>query len=115
MANIVTAIGFALMILFAPFVGVVPTAATSPLLILVGIMMMGEFKKISWESLEVALPAFFTSVFMAFSYSISYGIAAGFIFFIIVKFTLGKFKEVSPVLLIVSAFFLVNFVVLAFM
>lgn len=115
LANIVTAIGFASMILFAPFVGVVPTAATSPLLILVGIMMMGEFKKISWESLEVALPAFFTSVFMAFSYSISYGIAAGFIFFIIVKFTLGKFKEVSPVLLIVSAFFLVNFVVLAFM
>lgn len=115
LANVVTAAGFALMILFAPLVGVVPTAATSPLLILVGIMMMGEFKKISWESLEVALPAFFTSVFMAFSYSISYGIAAGFIFFIIVKFALGKFKEVSPVLLIVSAFFLLNFAVLAFM
>nr|WP_294977088.1 NCS2 family permease [uncultured Leuconostoc sp.] len=114
LANIVTAAGFALMILFAPFVGVVPTAATSPLLILVGIMMMGEFKKISWESLEFALPAFFTSVFMALSYSISYGIAAGFIFFIIVKFTLGKFKEVSPVLLIVSAFFLLNFIALAF-
>lgn len=114
LANIVTATGFALMILFAPFVGVVPTAATSPLLILVGIMMMGEFKKISWESLEFALPAFFTSVFMALSYSISYGIAAGFIFFIIVKFTLGKFKEVSPVLLIVSAFFLINFIALAF-
>jgi AGZA family xanthine/uracil permease-like MFS transporter len=86
LANVVTAAGFALMILFAPLVGVVPTAATSPLLILVGIMMMGEFKKISWESLEVALPAFFTSVFMAFSYSISYGIAAGFIFFAVLAF-----------------------------
>jgi AGZA family xanthine/uracil permease-like MFS transporter len=78
-------------------------------------MMMGEFKKISWENLEVAVPAFFTSVFMAFSYSISYGIAAGFLFFIIVKLALGKFKDISPVLLIVSAFFLINFIVLAFM
>ncbi|KAI3473575.1 hypothetical protein Pfo_030992 [Paulownia fortunei] len=92
LANIVTAVGFALMIIFAPFVGVIPTAATSPLLILVGVMMMGEFTKISWENLEVALPAFFTSVFMAFSYSISYGIAAGFLFFIIVKLTLGTVK-----------------------
>ncbi len=114
LANIVTAAGFALMIIFAPFVGVIPTAATSSLLILVGIMMMGEFTKISWENLEVALPAFFTSVFMAFSYSISYGIAAGFLFFIIVKLTLGKFKEISPVLIVVSLFFLINFVVLAF-
>jgi len=115
LANVVTAAGFALMIIFAPFVGVVPSAATAPLLILVGIMMMGEFKKISWENLEVAVPAFFTSVFMAFSYSISYGIAAGFLFFIIVKLALGKFKDISPVLLIVSAFFLINFIVLAFM
>ncbi|MCT8388221.1 NCS2 family permease [Leuconostoc lactis] len=115
LANVVTAIGFGLMVIFAPFVGVVPSAATSPLLILVGIMMMGEFKKISWENLEVAIPAFFTSVFMAFSYSISYGIAAGFIFFIVVKLALGKFKEVSPVLLIVSTFFLINFIMLAFM
>lgn len=115
LANIVTAIGFALMIVFAPLVGVVPSAATSPLLILVGIMMMGEFKKISWQNLEVTIPAFFTSVFMAFSYSISYGIAAGFIMFIIVKLALGKFKELSPVLLIISAFFLINFIVLALM
>ncbi len=115
LANIVTAIGFALMIVFAPFVGVIPTAATSPLLILVGIMMMGEFKKVSWQNLEVAIPAFFTSVFMAFSYSISYGIAAGFLLFIIVKVALGKFKDISPVLLIVSLFFLINFIVLAFM
>ncbi len=115
LANIVTALGFGLMVIFAPLVSVIPSAATAPLLILVGIMMMGEFKKIAWENLEVAIPAFFTSVFMAFSYSISYGIAAGFIFFIIVKVALGKFKEISPVLLIVSLFFLINFIVLAVM
>ncbi|CAK8053744.1 NCS2 family permease [Eupransor demetentiae] len=115
LANVVTAIGFAAMVVLAPLVSVVPTAATAPLLILVGISMMGEFKKIAWDKLEVALPAFFTSVFMAFAYSISYGIAAGFIFYIIVKYALGKFKDVSPVLLIVSAFFLANFVILAFM
>ena len=115
LANVVTAVGFLAMIIFAPFVGVVPAAATSPLLILVGIMMMGEFKKISWENIEIAIPAFFTSIFMAFSYSISYGIAAGFLFFIIVKLALGKVKDISPVIIVVSIFFLINFVVLAFM
>ncbi|WEV55026.1 NCS2 family permease [Leuconostocaceae bacterium ESL0723] len=115
LANLVTAIGFALMVFLAPWVGVVPTAATAPLLILVGIMMMGEFRKIAWDNLEIALPAFFTSIFMAFSYSISYGIAAGFLFFILVKLVLGKWREISPVLVIVSAFFLVNFVILALM
>ncbi|OIM65245.1 NCS2 family permease, partial [Oenococcus oeni] len=73
LSNLVTAAAFLLTIFFAPFVSVIPNAATAPILILVGISMMGEFKKIEWGDLEIAIPSFFTSVFMALSYSISYG------------------------------------------
>ncbi|VDK13935.1 Guanine/hypoxanthine permease PbuG [Oenococcus sicerae] len=114
LSNLVTAAAFLLTIFFAPFVSVIPNAATSPILILVGISMMSEFKKIEWGDMEVAIPAFFTSVFMALSYSISYGIAAGFIFYIFVKMVKGKFKEINPVVLVISLMFLVNFILIAF-
>ncbi|CAK1224738.1 MULTISPECIES: NCS2 family permease [Fructobacillus] len=113
LANVVTSVGFLLMLFLAPLVSIVPTAAIAPLLIVVGIMMMAEFKKIDWADLAVALPAFFTSIFMAFSYSISYGIAAGFIFYIVVKIAQKQFKTLSPILLVITAFFLINFILIA--
>ena len=76
-------------------------------------MMMASFKEIDWTQLEEAVPAFFASIFMGLCYSISYGIAAGFIFFAIVKVVKGKGKEVSPVLWIVNALFILNFVIMA--
>ncbi|MFZ2876289.1 MAG: NCS2 family permease, partial [Enterococcus aquimarinus] len=92
---------------------IVPAQATAPALILVGVMMMASFKDIDWTQLEEAVPAFFASIFMGLCYSISYGIAAGFIFFAIVKVVKGKGKEVSPVLWIVNALFILNFVIMA--
>ena len=52
---------------------------------MVGIMMLSAFKEIDWEDLTEAVPAFFAGIFMALCYSISYGIAAGFIFYCITK------------------------------
>ena len=74
---------------------------------------MNEFKAIEWDDIEIAIPAFFTSAFMAFSYSISYGIAAGFIFFVVIKSVKRKFAEISPILWIVTILFLLNFISLA--
>jgi AGZA family xanthine/uracil permease-like MFS transporter len=113
LTSVVVAIGFLLSIVAAPLVGVIPSAATAPILIIVGIMMMNEFKLIDWNDIEIAIPAFFTAAFMAFSYSISYGIAAGFIFFIIVKLARNKVKQISPILWIISLLFLFNFISLA--
>jgi AGZA family xanthine/uracil permease-like MFS transporter len=76
-------------------------------------MMMASFKDIEWTSLEEAVPAFFASIFMGLCYSISYGIAAGFIFFAIVKVVKGKANEVSPILWVVNALFILNFIILA--
>ena len=76
-------------------------------------MMMSAIREIDWSSLEVAIPAFFASVFMAYAYSISYGIAAGFITYCIVKVALGKTKEIHPILWAASFLFLANFIILA--
>lgn len=113
LTSVVVAILFLLSSFLSPVVGVVPAQATAPALILVGVMMMASFKEINWTDLEDAVPAFFTSIFMGLCYSISYGIAAGFIFFVIVKVVKGKSKEISPVLWIVTALFVINFIVLA--
>jgi len=110
---VVTALLFIGSMFLAPFVNIVPTQATAPALIAVGIMMLASFKDIKWDDLEVAIPAFFAAIFMAFCYSISYGIAAGFIFYCMVKIFTGKAKEVSPVLWVATGLFILNFVILA--
>ena len=107
------AILFALSSLFSPLIAIVPAQATAPALILVGIMMLASFKDINWTDLEDAIPAFFASIFMGLYYSISYGIAAGFIFYAVVKVVKGKAKEVSPIIWVIDALFILNFVILA--
>lgn len=114
LTSMVTAICFFLCVFIAPFVSLVPAAATAPALIIVGIMMMISIIEVDWTEFTEAVPAFFASVFMAFAYSISYGIAAGFIFHCIVKTVTGEAKEVHPVIWGTSALFILNFVILAF-
>ncbi|MFC4696893.1 NCS2 family permease [Enterococcus aquimarinus] len=113
LTSVVVAGMFLLSSLFSPIISIVPAQATAPALILVGVMMMASFKDIDWTQLEEAVPAFFASIFMGLCYSISYGIAAGFIFFAIVKVVKGKGKEVSPVLWIVNVLFILNFIIMA--
>ena len=112
LTSVVTAICFALSAFFATFVSAVPAAATAPALVLVGVMMMSSFKDIDWHEFDEALPAFFAGIFMALCYSISYGIAAGFIFYVIVKVCKGKAKEINPILWVCTAMFILNFILL---
>lgn len=113
LTSVVVAILFLASSILAPVAGLVPAAATAPALIVVGVMMMASFKEIEWADFEEATPAFFAGVFMALCYNISYGIAAGFIFFCIVKAVKGKFKEIHPIVLVSSVLFLANFVIMA--
>jgi len=75
--------------------------------------MLAAFKSINWTDFEEAVPAFFAAIFMGLSYSISNGIAAGFIFYCIVKVVKGKAKEISPILWVASALFIINFIISA--
>lgn len=113
LTSVVVAILFILCLIIAPFVGIVPAAATAPALIVVGVMMMESIGKIDWSDFEVAAPAFLTIVIMGFAYNISYGIAAGFLFYCIIKLIRGKYKEIHPILAISTILFVLNFVVLA--
>ena len=110
---LVVAICFAISSFFSPLLSIVPTVATAPILIVVGIMMLGSLKNIEWDDLTEAIPAFFTSIFMGFSYSITHGIAAGFIMYALVKTVKGQAKEVHTMIWILDALFILNFVSLA--
>lgn len=109
----VTAVCFILSMFLSPIVRVIPTQATAPVLILVGVMMLSSFKEIKWDDLEEAIPAFFASVFMGLCYSISYGIAAGFVSYCIIKVCKGKAKEIHPILWVSTGLFVLNFIILA--
>ncbi len=115
LTSVFTAILFAICLVFAPVAGIIPSAATAPALIIVGVLMMGSFGKIKWDDFDEALAAFFTAVAMPFAYSISTGIAAGFIFYVIIKICKGKAKTVHPIMYIVTALFIINYVITALM
>lgn len=113
LTSVTVAVMFLITAIFSPIVGIVPGAATAPALILVGVLMMSAFGEVDWNNLEEAVPAFFASIFMGFAYSISYGIAAGFLFYIIAKTVKKKTNEIHPVLWIVTGLFILNFIVMA--
>ena len=113
LTSCVTALCFVAAIILAPVAGVIPSAATAPALIVVGCMMLAAFKEIKWDDFAEAVPAFFAGIFMALCYSISYGIAAGFIFYCITKVVKKQAKDVHPILWVATALFVLNFVILA--
>ncbi len=113
LTSVVVTILFLLSAFLSPLVAIVPSAATAPALIAVGIMMLSSFKEIKWDELEDAIPAFFAAIFMGFSYSISDGIATGFIAYCVIKAAKGKGKEVNPILWVSSALFILNFIITA--
>ncbi len=115
LTSLTTTCMFLLSMFFAPVIAIVPAEATAPALIMVGIMMLSSFKDIEWTNLEEAVPAFFATIFMGLCYSISYGIATGFIFYCLVKILKKEVKDVHPILWISTILFILNFILLAFM
>jgi AGZA family xanthine/uracil permease-like MFS transporter len=90
--------------------GVTKYPVTSPALIIVGFLMMGVMSKIDFKDYEVGIPAFLTIIIMPFTYSISYGIGFGFISYTLIKLFRGKFKELHPLMIVVSALFALAFI-----
>jgi len=99
---LVTALCFVVALLFVPLVGIVPHYATAPALVMVGLFMMKEIKRIDFTNMEEALPAFIIIVMIALSYSISTGLAFGFISFALIKLVAGKVREVRPTMWVIA-------------
>lgn len=115
LTSVVVALCFTASAFLAAFVSAVPSAATAPVLVMVGVLMAASFKDIDWGDLDEAVPAFFTGLFMALCYSISYGIAFGFITYCIVRICRRKSREVHPILWVCVGLFILNFILLAFL
>ena len=109
LTSIVVGILFLLSVVFAPIAGIIPSAATAPALIIVGMLMIGNVAKIDWSDIEVALPCFLTIIMMPFAYSISDGIGFGFIAYCVMKIFRGKFKEVPVLMYVLSALFILMY------
>jgi AGZA family xanthine/uracil permease-like MFS transporter len=111
LASIVTGVLFLISMVFAPLVTIIPSEAAVPALVLVGFLMMQQVKGISWDDLEIAIPAFLTIVLMPFTYSVTVGIGAGFLSFVLIKLVKGRAAVVHPLMWIVAALFVVYFAV----
>jgi AGZA family xanthine/uracil permease-like MFS transporter len=102
LTSIVIGLLFLVALPFVPLVAVVPEYATAPALIMVGLFMMKEITSINFRDLEEAFPAFIIMVMIALSYSISTGLAFGFISFTLIKVVSGNGREVKPAMWIIA-------------
>jgi len=102
LASIVAGVLFLLALAFVPVVEIVPKYATAPALIMVGLFMAKEVKRIDLANLEEAFPSFIIIVMIALSYSISTGLAFGFVSFTLLKIILGKARDVKPTMWIIA-------------
>ncbi len=111
--SVITAGLFILALFFAPLVGLVPSEATAPALIIVGVLMMSGLKEINYNDFSEAFPAFLTVAMMPYTFSIANGIASGMIAYPIVKLATGKSEEVHPVVYILAFLFILRFATMA--
>lgn len=110
MTAVVVGLLFLLTIFFSPLAGMVPAYATAGALVYVGILMASSLIKVTWEDLTEATPAFITSAMMPFTYSITEGIAFGFISYCVMKVGTGRWHEVNAPVWVVSVLFLIKFI-----
>ena len=97
----------------SPIVGLVPSAATAPILIIVGVMMCGSLKDIDWADIETAIPCFLTVDGMPFFYSITDGLAFGFISYVVVKLAAKKTKDIHPLMYLIVVLFVIKYILSA--
>ncbi|TCI96011.1 NCS2 family permease [Aeromicrobium sp. IC_218] len=111
LATVVTGLLFLASMFLAPLVNIIPSEAAVPALVLVGFLMMQQVGGIAWNDVEIAIPAFLTIALMPFTYSISVGIGAGFLAYVVIKVAVGKVREVHPLMWVVAALFVVYFAI----
>lgn len=107
---VVTGILFLLVMFLSPLAGMVPPYAAAGALIYVGVLMTSSLTRIKWEDLTEAVPAFVTAIMMPFSFSITEGIALGFISYCVMKLGSGRWREMSPCVIAVTLLFVLKIV-----
>ncbi|PYG00992.1 putative MFS transporter, AGZA family, xanthine/uracil permease [Georgenia satyanarayanai] len=110
LASVVTGVAFLLAVFLAPLAEFVPYEAATPALVIVGFLMMQQVTEISWRDMAIAIPAFLTIVLMPFAYSITVGIGAGFVAYVVLAAARkGGARKVHWLMWVVAALFVVYF------
>lgn len=107
---VTVAVLFLLSLIFIPLIRVIPQAATTPALVVVGVMMMGSITRINWDDLTEALPAFMAMIVMPFTFSIANGIALAYILFPLIKLFTGRGRSVHILAYILCILFILKFI-----
>jgi len=107
---VVTGVLFLLVMFLSPLAGMVPAYAAAGALIYVGVLMTSSLARVKWDDLTEAVPAFVTAAMMPFSFSITEGIALGFISYCVMKSGTGRWREISPCVVIVALLFVLKIV-----
>ena len=109
LASIVTGLAFIVAMFLTPLYKVIPFEAATPVLVVVGFLMVTLVADIDWKDLRIAIPAFLTIIVMPFGYSIAAGIGLGFISYVILSVAVGKAKEVKALMWVVAGLFALYF------
>ena len=110
LTSLVTALCFAACLFLSPIASIIPSAATAPALIFVGVLMLKNFSKVDMEDVRSAVPAFLTLIMMPLTYSIANGIGIGAIAYVLISLFTGKFKKKDITVTIVALLFVFKFV-----
>lgn len=111
--GITVALLFALSVFFIPLFSAIPTFATAPALLIVGVLMAGNVRAIHWDDPAESIPSFLTLVVMPLSFSIAEGLAIGFITYPLLKAFQGKAHEITPAVWVLAGVFVLRFVLMA--
>ncbi len=111
LASVVTGALFLAAMFFTPLVGIVPYEAATPALVVVGFLMFTQIRSIDFGDFGIAIPAFLTIVLMPFTYSITNGIGAGFVSYVLIRAVQGRAREIHPLLWLVSLLFVLYFAI----
>ncbi|WP_448614294.1 NCS2 family permease [Modestobacter sp. URMC 112] len=109
LASVVTGALFLAAAFFTPLVAVVPSEAAAPALVIVGALLISQIRDLEWGDLSLVIPAFLTIALMPFTYSITNGIGAGVISYVLLRVAVGRRRDVHPLMWVVAAVFLVYF------
>jgi AGZA family xanthine/uracil permease-like MFS transporter len=109
LGNLIIAALFLLAMFCAPLIAAIPVYATAPALILVGALMCGSIARIQWNDFSEAFPAFLTLVATPLTFSIATGLSLGLLSFTFIKVGTGKYREISPLIWILSGLFLLRY------
>jgi adenine/guanine/hypoxanthine permease len=109
LASVVTGVLFLVAMLFTPLVQMVPSEAAAPALVIVGALMITQIRNLTWDDMSLVIPAFLTIALMPFTYSITNGIGAGVVSYVVLQVAVGRRRTIHPLMWVIAAVFVVYF------